>query len=117
MDALQEAVRAGAEDEEIVHLRMAAAMLTGNPEITVDGICEKLHISRSVFQKNFKAYFGIPPAAYRIEKRMEKAKLLLANETFNIRQTAAELGFDDCAYFCRMFRKMFGCTPSQYRKM
>ena len=116
MDALQEAVRAGAEDEEIVHLRMAAAMLTGNPEITVDGICEKLHISRSVFQKNFKAYFGISPAAYRIEKRMEKAKLLLETTDIPIKEIVDILGFYDTAYFYKMFEKHTSLTPKQFRE-
>ena len=116
MDALQEAVRSGTEDEESSRLRQAANMLTEYPEITVDGICEKLHISRSVFQKNFKAYFGIPPAAYRIEKRMEKAKLLLETTDIPIKEIVDMLGFYDTAYFYKVFQKYTSLTPKQFRE-
>lgn len=114
MNALQE-VLADAEDEALSQLRQGAAMLSENLELTVDEICEVLHVSRSSFQKRFKAYFGTAPAAYRLEKKIEKAKLLLETTDIPIKEIVVQLRFYDTAYFYRVFERRTSLTPGQYR--
>ena len=116
LNELQEIIRTGVENKEIVQLRQAAMMLSEYPEMTIDGICEKLHTSRSIFQKSFKAYFGATPAAYRIEKRIEKAKLLLETTDTPIKEIVIQLGFYDAAYFYKVFERYTSLTPRQYRE-
>jgi AraC-like DNA-binding protein/mannose-6-phosphate isomerase-like protein (cupin superfamily) len=113
---LQEIIRIGTENEENVWIRKAAMMLTEEPEMTIEGICEKLHTSRSIFQKRFKAFLGVTPAAYRIEKRIEKAKLLLETTDIPIKEIVIQLGFYDLAYFYKVFERYTSLTPRQYRE-
>ncbi len=49
------------------------------------------------------------------ERRMEKAQELLAHTTLRIAEIAAEVGFEDEAYFARRFRQRFRLAPRDYR--
>lgn len=49
------------------------------------------------------------------ERRMEKAQELLVHTTRRIADIAAEVGFEDEAYFARRFRQLFGLSPRDYR--
>jgi AraC-like DNA-binding protein len=49
------------------------------------------------------------------ERRMEKARELLAHSTLRISQIAQLVGFEDEAYFARRFRQLFALAPSAYR--
>jgi AraC-like DNA-binding protein len=47
--------------------------------------------------------------------KLERARMLLSVGDMTVQQVASELGFYDTAYFCRVFKKAFGITPTQYR--
>jgi AraC-like DNA-binding protein len=47
---------------------------------------------------------------------VERAQLLLFTTNMTIKEVAYTLGFSDQNYFIRMFRKMTGTTPQEYRK-
>ena len=83
---------------------------------TIAEIATMCNVSTNYFERLFKQYSGQTPAKYRIYKKISRARLLLANNTLNIRQISVEVGFDDYAYFCRVFKKICGCTPTEYRK-
>ncbi len=83
---------------------------------TVAEIAAMCNVSTNYFERLFRQYSGQTPASYRIHKKINRARLLLANNNLNIRQISEEIGFDDYAYFCRVFKKVCGCTPTEYRK-
>lgn len=64
-----------------------------------------------LFTKNF----GISPLQYVNKKKMEKAQLLLITGNLPIKELAYELGFNDHSYFIRLFKKVIGTTPMEYR--
>ena len=72
-------------------------------------------LAQTMEQKSFKAFFGVTPAAYRIEKRIEKAKLLLETTDIPIKEIVIQLGFYDLAYFYKVFERYTSLTPGQYR--
>lgn len=115
LDALQEEMHSINENKNLLLLKRAAKLLEENTEITVDKICEDILISRSVFQKLFKGYFGLSPIEYRTEQRIEKAKMLLETTDITIKEIVAMLGFYDTAYFYKVFEKNTSLTPKQYR--
>jgi AraC-like DNA-binding protein len=63
----------------------------------------------------FRAAYGLTPLQYVNELRMARAKALLADTAHPIKQIAHELGFTDVGYFDRLFRKVTGLSPTQYR--
>lgn len=54
--------------------------------------------------------------SYRINKRMEKARELLAIPHKRTVDIAAEVGYDDYPHFTKTFKKVFGISPSDYRE-
>ena len=48
---------------------------------------------------------------------MREARLLLDKNETSIKNVAFAVGYNDYAYFSNEFKKLFGCTPGQYRKM
>lgn len=63
-----------------------------------------------------KMRFGMGIMQYITERRIERAKELLA-EGKSIADTAEECGFADYNYFCKVFRKHTGASPSAYKKL
>lgn len=85
-------------------------------EISVSELAKMCHVSESTFRRLFRQYTGKSPVEYRIEKRMVYAKMLLRTESMTVAEVAAETGFDDPAYFCRVFKKHAGVTAGEYLK-
>ncbi len=83
--------------------------------ITSDMICKYMHCSRSnLYQISVKT-FGMGIMQYVNYCRIECAKELLI-QGHAIADTAEKTGFSDYNYFCKVFRKLTGCSPSEYRK-
>jgi AraC-like DNA-binding protein len=53
---------------------------------------------------------------YINSKKVERAQLLLYTTDIPVKEVAYELGFNDHSYFIRMFRKVTGITPQEYRR-
>ncbi len=85
-------------------------------EITVKELASLCHVSESTFRRLFKEYTGKSPVEYRIEMRITYAKKLLSTGSMNTLEVALETGFDDPAYFCRVFKKQTGITAGEYIK-
>ncbi|MDP4934881.1 MAG: helix-turn-helix domain-containing protein, partial [Salibacteraceae bacterium] len=85
-------------------------------EIKVDDLCRVANMSKSSFYRSFTDEYGITPAQLILEERMKYAKQLLdQNHELSIKEVAYASGFNDPNYFSRMFRRMEGLTPSEFR--
>ncbi len=84
--------------------------------ISVDDLADLLHCSKFYFLREFKKLVGLTPYQYLIDKRLERAKILLTSAQSNIASVGFELGFNDQAHFTRAFKKQFGLTPGQFQK-
>ena len=51
-----------------------------------------------------------------VNKKIQKAKELLADESLSIEQIAEQTGYNDYFYFTKVFKKNTGISPSKYRK-
>ena len=74
------------------------------------------HLSEDRFIRTFKAHTGLPPYRYQLKIRIERAVEMLENHSVNIAECAQIVGFDDPAYFSRIFKKYTGHPPSYYKK-
>jgi len=68
------------------------------------------------FTRKFRNEFGCPPHAYVLRKRIERAKAQLARGNIPLKVVAASSGFSDQSHMTRLFRRLLGVTPSEYRK-
>ena len=73
-------------------------------------------LSESAFRKAFKAEVGLSPTQYKIRAKILKAQDMLESTTeITIAEIAESLGFYDISYFYRIFGKITGETPRQFR--
>ncbi len=64
----------------------------------------------------FKKAYSVTPLQFVNSLRMERAKNLLSDTTMNVNEIADRLGFKDSVYFSKLFRKLTGQRPSEFRK-
>lgn len=86
-------------------------------QFTLSVLSEKLDLSSGYLSIMFKKNFGIPFQDYLLQKRMEKAKLLLLTTELKNYEIAEQVGFEDVNYFITKFKKYYQITPKQYREM
>lgn len=82
---------------------------------TLSDACKKLNLDRFYLTHIFRRHTGMPPKKYLIEKRLEYAEQLLRMTDRDIIVIAKDCGYDDPAYFCRLFKQTRGKTALQYR--
>jgi AraC-like DNA-binding protein len=63
----------------------------------------------------FREYYGIPPHAYILRLRIERAKVMLRASTLSVADVSKAVGFSHHAHFSRVFRRLTGITPSAVR--
>lgn len=84
----------------------------------VESVAEQLSMSRAQLNRRILAITGQNTLTYITQIRISKAKRLLrADLSTPIGDIANKCGFDDVAYFSRLFKQQTDMTPSQYRKM
>lgn len=85
--------------------------------ITLDDLSRQCNVSRQQVIRYFKSALNTTPIQYINHYRLSKAKeLLFRQPQLNIKEIAAELGFENQHYFTRLFSATYGETPSHYRE-
>jgi len=69
------------------------------------------------FCRAFRLSLGVPPYRFLINRRIERAKLLLSSTDTSITEIALSLGFASHAHFSTTFRRTVGRSPAAYRKL
>ena len=77
---------------------------------------EKLNVSLSYLNESLKKVTGLPISYWIIHEVMLEAKRLLYYSQLTVKEIAYELGYEDHAYFSRLFRKATGVTPIAFRQ-
>ena len=72
--------------------------------------------SRVHFVRMFRAATGHSPHNYLIRLRLDRARELLVSPTLSLTDIALECGFSSHSHLSRVFRKVLGATPSEYRR-
>ena len=87
-----------------------------NESINIESYAKQNHVSTNWFIRNFKLYTGTTPKQFILQKRINNAETLLQNKQYNINEIAQIVGYDNPLYFSRIFQKVKGISPSEYRK-
>ncbi len=67
------------------------------------------------FSRSFKEATGVGPQRYTVQRRVERAKVLLRHGTARLADVAAAVGFADQSHFTAAFRREVGTTPGRFR--
>jgi signal transduction histidine kinase/AraC-like DNA-binding protein len=85
--------------------------------ISRDAICQVLGISKNYLSRMFRQELGLSFVEYTNRYRISIAKQLLNNTDLTVTAVAQEVGFDDPAYFSRVFTRYTGTSPRSFRRM
>jgi AraC-like DNA-binding protein len=98
--------------------RLRALLLANleNPGFEIREAMAALPWSATHLRKTFARAAGMTPQAFLAQARVEKAKRLLRIGGFSIKQIAHAVGIADPHYFSRMFHRLAGCRPGDYRR-
>ena len=73
-------------------------------------------LPKRTFDRRFRAATGYSPLAYVQALRIEEAKQMLETGTDAVEQVGREVGYEDAASFRRLFKRITGMGPSDYRR-
>jgi AraC-like DNA-binding protein len=100
-------------------LFQAIAKLEANPyqHFDIKQIALNNGMSTSSFAHKFKEVVGVPPGEYSLRLKLEKAKELLLKTNLALDEIALECSLYNGNYLIRVFKKRFGMTPGNFRKI
>lgn len=84
--------------------------------ISLDDIAKHAGISKSTVLNLFRKYLHITPIEYLINYRLNEAAQSLIKTEKKVNSISYETGFNNVDYFCRLFKKHYQLTPTEYRK-
>lgn len=85
-------------------------------ELRLNTVADAISVSSGYLSGRFKAETGQTLTEYVNQKRIDQARHLLRSTDLQIQTIAQDCGFLDLHYFCRIFKKSTGTTPTAYRK-
>jgi len=84
-------------------------------ELSLNQVARAVNMSTFYFCKMFKKIAGINFTDYVARVRIEKSKNLLLNPNLRVSEIAFEVGFQSLTHFNRVFKKLLGQSPTDYR--
>ena len=84
-------------------------------EISMQSVARAMNYSDAYFCKLFKQCFKVNFSAWLNEYRIDRAREMLQNTRLSVREVSTACGYSDANYFARVFKRVTGKTPSEYR--
>lgn len=106
------------KDGEVINLAKAVAYIQNNisEKVSVANLAKISNYSERQFNRVFKDAYGCRPVEYITNMKIGCACELLKSNHISITDAAIKCGYSDSNYFTRVFRKIKGVTPTEYRK-
>lgn len=81
--------------------------------LTAAGLASEVGMSRFAFSRLFREQVGVAPYRYILDVRLDRAAEALRSGRRGVTEVALDVGVGDLGRFGRMFRRRFGCAPSE----
>ncbi len=116
-DAATQVTDIPSEDDRAFLMRVIEAVYDGMPrgDFSVETVASQVNMSVSTFRRRLLAVSGKSPKAYIQAIQMERAIQLLDDPEQPVAQIAQLCGFSETSNFSHTFKRIYGCTPTQYR--
>ncbi|CAM4189062.1 response regulator [Lederbergia lenta] len=85
-------------------------------EISLDGIAHKFELSPIYISKLFKEQLGVNYITFLTECRLKRARKLMMIPEKSLKEITFDVGYQDPNYFSKVFKKMYGASPTEYRR-
>ena len=86
-------------------------------DLRLEAMARACGLGTKTFMRSFRATCGTSPYQYVIAVRVERAKLLLEEQTMGLAEIALRCGFSHQEHLTRMFRRLVEETPGRYRRL
>ena len=113
-----EVLRSQAGKKQYLHIQNALRCIEENysdSDLSQNDVCEKIGISTSYLSALFREYKQQTFSSWLSEYRVEQSKLLLSSTEIPVNDIGFSCGFNSSQNYFRVFKKVTGMTPGQYR--
>lgn len=118
LEHTQDIIRSFSHNERDIIIRETLNYIDSSyNSVTLNQIADEFHHSPSRMSKIIKEGTGFTFQQLLIKKRFQKALQLLLETNLQIEAIAIHVGYENLSYFYRTFKKLYGMTPRQYRKL
>jgi len=114
MDAIEE--RKSSNNHSVLQSCLAHINDNLGDDLALEQVARRFYFSPAYFSTIFKSHTGVTFTEYVLQRRLERAKILLTNDYEKVSTIAQSVGFRDAGYFARVFRRETGLSPDEYRK-
>ncbi len=103
-----------ARQQFIAQVKETIEQHIGDPDFGIRQLSEKVFLGERQLRRKITEITGLPPLEFIRQIRLLHAKRLLEQHTYHtIAEVSAAVGFNNPAYFSRLFKKRFGVTPQE----
>lgn len=118
--ALKPASRTARHHMDQVRLARAFTLAADDPATSVEALCERLHLTRRTLQNGFQDALGMSPLHFVRALRLNAVRQALRDPTQDhrsIQEIATRWSFWHLSYLSHDYKRLFGETPSQTRRL
>jgi AraC-like DNA-binding protein/mannose-6-phosphate isomerase-like protein (cupin superfamily) len=110
--SLDQAAQSRQPDLEVIHNFMREHL---QERITLEQLAELTGLSPAHFATRYRASTGVSPIQHFLHLKIEQACQLMDSTSHSFAYISRQLGYDDSYYFSRLFKKIMGQSPTDYR--
>ena len=106
------------KDSGNIYIRQALRFMADNyaQKLTLSVVARHVGLSPNHFSTLFHKVVGIPFQEHLSRIRVEESKRLLLKSQYSLNDIAVSMGFTDQSHYCKVFKRITGISPGQYRK-